>query len=242
MADTNKRNPIRPLVAVKAMRRLLDNPQDTSQVFEVIRALSGNALGRTTRRFARNPMGAIILSEKRSLLDTLLDREALGRLPEGSLGRVYLAFCEQEGITADGLVEASIDKRPVEETLDERMALVGTRTRDMHDLWHVVTGYQTDLLGEASLLAFSVPQVRNPGVAFIVLTAMVTAGRRGGSARKTIGEAFVRGLKAEWLVAADWERLLARPVADVQHELGLSDAPDYTRIYQQPPQTAAAAA
>lgn len=242
MANSNrsKGNPIRPLVALRAVRKLFRNPKDTALVFEVIRALSGNSLSRTARRFARTPEGARILSEQRSLLTTLLDRDALAAMPEGSLGRVYLAFCIKEGITADGLVEASTVDHPAQQRVDERTALVGMRIRDMHDLWHVVTGYQTDLLGEASLLAFSVPQIRNPGVAFIVAAAMLASGRKGAQGRRTIGAAFVRGLRAQWLVIADWEQLLRSPLEDVRQQLGLGETPDYTRVYQDEPVATAA--
>ena len=37
----------------------------------------------------------------------------------------------------------------------------------MHDLWHVVTGYGRDELGEACLLAFTYAQNKNRGVGFI---------------------------------------------------------------------------
>jgi len=52
------------------------------------------------------------------------------------------------------------------------------RMRDTHDLWHVVTGYKGDLVGEASLLAFLFAQTRNPGVGFIVAVALLVGTRK----------------------------------------------------------------
>ena len=46
-----------------------------------------------------------------------------------------------------------------------------TRVRDMHDLWHVITGYGRDGLGEGCLVAFSYAQTRSLGFAAIALLA-----------------------------------------------------------------------
>jgi ubiquinone biosynthesis protein Coq4 len=55
-----------------------------------------------------------------------------------------------------------------------------------------------------------------------------------------MGAAFMRGLRAQWLVVADWEALLRLPLEDVRSRLGLDTTPDYTRVYQQQPAAAAA--
>jgi ubiquinone biosynthesis protein COQ4 len=116
--------------------------------------------------------------------------------------------------------------------------------RDSHDLWHTVTGYKGDLIGEASLLAFSFAQTRHPGVGLIVLGALLrtTAFGRGHGPvepsaevdvalfRRMIVQGFLRGLRAKWLVAQDWDTLLARPLGEVRDELGLGDAPSYVPL------------
>ena len=43
---------LRPFEAIKAVRRLLNNPDDTSQVFIIFRAMRGRSAQRTFRRFA----------------------------------------------------------------------------------------------------------------------------------------------------------------------------------------------
>ena len=72
---------IRPLTAWRALKTLLADPEKTEQVFIIIRALSGRSLPRAYARFRKTATGARILNEKRSLLDTLSDREALRALP-----------------------------------------------------------------------------------------------------------------------------------------------------------------
>lgn len=221
---------IEPRKAWGAMQKLLKNPHDTGQVFVIIDALSGNTLGQVTRRFKRTETGARIAREQRMLLDTLIDREYLHSLPAGSLGKTYAEFCDREGITADGLVAASMNVSHEAGVDDPDRRLVGARLRDMHDLWHVVTGYKTDLIGEASVLAFSVPQTRNPGVAFIVGIVFLRARGELSWARKVMWEAMVRGARAEWLPAQDWEALLALPLDEVRRRLRVGEPRRYYEV------------
>jgi ubiquinone biosynthesis protein COQ4 len=220
---------LRPLEAWRAIRALLRDPDDTRQVFKIVDALSGNAGARIFRRFQSTLTGTRILEERRDLLQTLCQREALAALPPGSLGRSYLDFVTKEQITADGLVAASQEAREQVEALGEDYRRTMERLRDMHDLWHVVAGYGRDLVGEASLLAFTFAQTWNPGVGFIVAVAYLRLGDAPG-ARELLREAFRRGRRAAWLPGEDWEALLARPLEEVRARLGLGTPPRYTAV------------
>src|SRR4029078_11371261 len=70
------------------------------------------------------------------------------------------------------------------------------RLRDTHDLWHVVTGYGRDLIGEASLLAFTYAQTRNPGIGFIVAVAYLKARGINRPARRLLRDGYRRGKRA----------------------------------------------
>jgi ubiquinone biosynthesis protein COQ4 len=218
----------RPFDALRALRALARDPDDTGQVFKIVAALSGDTQGRMLRRLQSSETGRRLLAERRSLAELLLDRERLRALPEDSLGRAYLRFCERHGITADGLIAASEQGDFSDRTADEQF--VATRMRDAHDLWHVVAGYQTDLTGEASVLALTVAQTKNPGIALIVLVAYLRHGGLHGG-RPVLRRAFARGLRAAWLPAADWEALLVRPLDEVRRELGLGDPPHYKPLW-----------
>src|SRR3974390_2556273 len=92
-------------------------------------------------------------------------------MPEGSLGRAYLAFVESEGISAEGIRDASVKNR--ERSIPEAFAYLHCRMRDTHDLWHAATGYKGDVRGELALLAFTLAQNWNLGVALLIGTAIV---------------------------------------------------------------------
>jgi ubiquinone biosynthesis protein COQ4 len=224
--------PIQPLAALRSMRKLLSNPDDTAQVFHIIRALSGSSFERLYQRVLAHPMGRRVLEEKRDILSVLKNRDALRAMPDGSLGREYARFLDRENISAEGLVEASNEDSDDLVFLDEKARVLSMRLRDIHDLWHVVTGYQRDLFGEHALLAFSYAQTRNHGIAFIVVMAAIRRWREGhGDVVPLAWEGYRRGRKAESLVAADWEGLLSKPLVEVRRLLNVEDPPDYTPMF-----------
>ena len=161
---------IRPIDAVRALRAAFKNPDDTVQVVRIIDALNGKSGLRLLDRFVALPGSATIARRERTILEVLEDRDALAALPEGSLGRTYFDFTTAEQITADGLVEATREATgyPEGDEIDDLLGWYLTRLRDTHDLWHVLTGYGRDLLGETALLAFTYAQTRLHGFGFIV--------------------------------------------------------------------------
>lgn len=223
------RRPLQWLEAIRAIRALIRNPDDTAQVFRIIRALAGPAGDRQFERFRTSESGRRILAENRSLLARLSDRAALEQLPPGSLGAVYADFTRAEKISPQGLVDASLAAPEEVETSAER-ALFAARLRDGHDLWHVATGYGRDLLGEAALLAFTYRQTGNPGIGLIVLTAWWRAGRDLPGGRAVIVDGYRRAGPAAWLPAADWEALLERPLDEVRRTLGITPVEAYTPV------------
>jgi ubiquinone biosynthesis protein COQ4 len=225
-------DPIQPLEAVRALRALVSNPDDTGQVFRVIRALSGRSFERTLARVQADPTGRRILDERRRLLPVLADRARLRALPEGSLGRAYARFMDAEAISADGLVEASKTPEPLpEHRLGPDGQILGERLRDMHDLWHVVTGYGRDLFGEAALLAFTYAQTRNRGIGAIAAVGFWRMWRGGAREAATlVRRAWWRGRRAAFLPAADWEALLELPLDEVRRRLRVGPPPVYTPL------------
>jgi len=212
--------PLRPLEALRAVSRLLRNPEDTRQVFTIISALRGRSGRRLFERFRRTSTGAAVLSEHRQLLDRLRDQEALSRLPEGSLGHAYYEFMRAESLSAAGLVEASDVEN---QSIPPEARLFRERMRDMHDLNHTLTGYGREPLGELCLLAFMYRQTGNVGNALIALmaTKKFPKGAPGRAARKALFEGFRNGRKAPWVPGLDWESMLAENLESLRERLGV---------------------
>ncbi len=217
----------RPLVALRALAALSADPDDLPQVFTIIDSLPGRAPGRLAARFRSTPSGKKLLATRPNLAARLADRDALRALPEGTVGRAYVDFVERAGISPEGIIAASIEGSRVHDQLPDEMRWTGDRMRDTHDLWHVVTGYGTDLVGEAAVLAFSYAQTKNPGVGLIVLLGM----KKGdANVRRTLFQAYRRGRRAAWLVDVAWESMLERPLAEVRKELLIDEMPAYEAV------------
>ncbi|MBU1287378.1 MAG: ubiquinone biosynthesis protein COQ4 [Alphaproteobacteria bacterium] len=157
----------RPLKAWNHMKRLIADKEDTEQVFHIIEALNGRSFEKNFHAFVESPKGQELLAKREFLPPVLDDHEWIRKLPEGTVGRAYIEFMEREGLTAQGLVDESEKFRGAVRDFDDDMLWYGNRLRDTHDLFHVLSGYGRDALGEASLLAFTYSQTPGLGVIFI---------------------------------------------------------------------------
>jgi ubiquinone biosynthesis protein COQ4 len=222
-----------PRRALRAARALATDPDDLPKVFTIIEALSGNTLHRTARRMREGAAGRRMLATRPDVVARLADREALARLPEGTLGRAYLSFVERESISPEGIMAAGEKGMTKEVPMPAPLDWVHGRMRDTHDLWHAAVGYSGDVLGETALLAFTFAQTWNPAIALIIaigLTKTMHSPLGGAAARQTILEGFRRGRKAAWLPGQEWEEMLALPIAEVRRRLSLGAPPVYTEI------------
>ena len=218
---------MRPLAAARAIRRVFADPDATEHVFEVIDALQGPNLKRIRSRLQRSETGRRLLATKPSVLPLLSDREWLRALPEGSLGRAYLQFVESEGISADGLVEAS---EYVRKSVEGEFLWIKDWLRDTHDLWHTVLGYKGDLVGESALLAFSHYETKNLGVGAIAALAWLKLGRVTDpklGARATVRDGRRLAKHAAWFLDVPWHEWLDRPLSDVRRDLRVKKPVSY---------------
>lgn len=143
----------RPLRAVHHFRELLKDKEDTSHVFRIYESLPARSFMDRVRKLTLSEKGEFLRSSEPALPEILDDHATLRRLPEGTVAHAYCDFMESEGLTAAGLV-AEADKlgRP---KYDDLVQWFADRSRDTHDLLHVLTGYGRDALGEQCVLLFT---------------------------------------------------------------------------------------
>ena len=170
--------------AWRLLRELIADPEQTEKAIEVFYALGPDQFERSFQRLLVHPEGRRLLGQEVRLLDALCDRAALAALPEGSFGRVFLEHRDRTGLDPDGLLEvhARAQWKHVAE-LDPMRAWFRDRTILTHDLLHVLTGYDTDPVGEATLLAFVLGQGVGRAQALLTCGAGVA---RGGPALATL--------------------------------------------------------
>jgi ubiquinone biosynthesis protein COQ4 len=219
------------VAAGKAINKLLADKEDTEAVFDIMRALSGKAIPNAYKKLLSSVEGSKIALDGMELQPILDDHETMATLPAGSVGRAYLDFVQGRKISAEGLANES---RKSGNDIDARhpYAWMARRMRDVHDLWHVLTGYQTDALGEACLVAFSYAQTKSTGFALIAVAGSHELQRQLPShpVRRAAWQAYMNGRRAAWLPAQDYIALLAEPLADARKRLNIAAPSLYSAI------------
>lgn len=226
---------VEPFGFVRAIKRHLANKEDTEIVFEIMRTLLGKSHERGFTRFVSTPVGRQVISERRDLFDTLKNRAALAAMPKGSFGRAYFDFFLEEGLMIEMLEQASreLDRKADQDPAKypEFMRYVH-RMRYCHDLWHILTGYGRDGLGESCNVAFSYSQTKIKGFAAIALFTAIKWKKEAPQYPifAAVKQAFDIGARAEWFLGEDIEALLPMNLEEVRAKLKIAPPDLYFSI------------
>ena len=205
VAPERKVSGFRPLKVLHHFGKLVEDKEDTEQVFHIIEATKGKRSHAQAHSFIRSPEGQRFMAEGVDIPAMLDDHARWADCGPNSVAAHYIAFMKREGLSAAGLVAESHRWAPPESLPRDQTQWYFDRLRDTHDLFHVLTGYGRDALGEVSLLGFSYEQNHNTGILFIAY-----AGAR--QIRK------VSGTKAPLFAAIKEGRRLGREAAKISHQ------------------------
>ncbi len=212
-----------------ALRKLLADSDDTHQAFLIMRALNADTPARQYKRLLGTPGGGRIAYHRTELSELFSDPAFIASFKPGTVGAVYRAFLGRTGYTAMGLADVS-GAQAVQDELEHPYGWFGRRERDVHDIWHVLTGYHADEpLGEACLIAFSYAQTDGLG------WGMISAGgalKSLGITRETgffraVWEGWRNGKRAAWLPGEDYEQLMHEPLDQARRRLGIPEPVRY---------------
>lgn len=192
----------------------LANPARADMVALVGDLTSGPALQRLVQRVSASPSGRELLSRRSPERFPKGGSEALKhmrKLPDGTLGREYARFMDRRHFTPES-------RDIVRFVQDEREAWLLQRYRDVHDLWHVLTGLPPTLLGEIAQKWF---EAVHTGLPVAVLSATVGPVRLSWEARRLLVTSLVPwavrcGMDTVELLAIRYEDFLDVPVADLR--------------------------
>ncbi len=224
------RQRLQPVRALRAFGRLVKDKEDTQQVFEIMQAMNGASTVRGYRKLTSTVEGGRLAYRRLELNDLLNDPAYLDSFAPGTVGAIYRDFMRSENLSAEGLAEESrkaARKNGAAIDPEHPVAWYGRRIRDTHDIWHILTGYGRDALGELCLVAFSYAQTRSLGWAVIAVGGALRARREEGgkAAVKAVREAYRRGQTARWLPGQDFEVLLQLPLDVARARLNLQTPP-----------------
>ncbi len=202
----------RARTVARTLGTLARDPGRLDQVLALAEAVNLPAVARAMERIDEDPAGRALLRDQPRIDREHVDFDALRRLTDGTLGREYLRFLDDNGITPD--VFANLP-----DIGDPRAAYVLLRMRQTHDLWHVLTGYLPDVRGEVLLQAFTYAQTRAPSSLLLALFGTVRWAFRWPGQAAALRDAFARGKAAGFLPVFRWEDHWATPVTDLREQL-----------------------
>lgn len=206
--------------ALRALGKVLSDPDQTDQVLEFLTLVnSGRMNSARIERFFADPAGRALYEQHRTIDSRTVDLDALAALPEGTLGRAYATFLRSHGLSPQ-----VFDGSPPG-IQDPRWSYVVQRVRQTHDLWHVVTGCETDPAGEVALQAFTFAQSRTPGSAFLAVFGALRGLRQKPGIVRDVIALYRTGARARPLPSFAWEDHWATPLSEVRAMLGLPVEP-----------------
>jgi ubiquinone biosynthesis protein COQ4 len=203
---------LRAKAAVGAGLALLRDPDRLDQALVLTQAVNAGMAAKSVVRIEATGEGKRLLEDRPRIDRAHVDFEALRRLPDGTLGREYVRFLDDNGIGPEPF-EALPDIG------DPRAAWLMLRMRQTHDLWHVLTGYRPDVEGEVLLQAFTYAQVRAPSALLIVVFGSLRLLHRGLRYFRALRHAFARGRSTRFLATFRWEEHWDEPIAALRERL-----------------------
>lgn len=196
---------------------LLDTSGSLEPVWELSNSLiDSDAFQLTVAAMKSVPEVAAILTERYQPQPHNL--EELLHYPKGSLGYVYANQMKQLGLqTFHPIIRIDSDTHYVE-----------YRWQQTHDIWHIITGFDTSEIGEIGLQAFYLAQFRLPLSSLLIANALISVTLLQPEALNALLSAIVQGYQmgtvAKPLIAQKWETAWEKPVAQWRAEMNVEPA------------------
>ena len=207
--------PVRWRRALRALARVVANPEETDQVLVFSTYINAGTMGDRLENFFLDPKGKKLFDEHRTLDSRTVDLDQLAALPAGTLGHEYAKFLRSRGFTPE------VFDAPPEDIADPRAQYVVQRIRQTHDLWHVITGCDTDPAGEIALQAFTFAQTRAPSTAILAIVGTLRGFGHTRALPSSVARAYRAGARAEKLATFPWEDHWATPLVELRALLGV---------------------
>ena len=221
---------MRPLKAWGHFRKLVANKEDTEQVFHITEALKTRRTHDQAVEFLTSPEGQRFLADETTIPAKLDDHARWADCAPNTVAAHYIAFMKREGLSAAGLVAESEKFMPPEQQLQDQLQWYYHRLRDTHDLFHILTGYGRDALGEASLLGFTYEQNYNRGIWFIAYAAAHQIKKQSGTRAPiyaSINEGRRLGKAAQKLAHMDVEAVMRMDIGEARAMLNIGRPETY---------------
>ena len=193
--------------------RLAARPQNTTTALKITECLYKLGLLKDEADHVASFPECRHIIEKRKLL-TIPELKTLNRYPPDTVARVYSDHMLKEGLSPEFFKVLDI-------TDDETFVMM--RLRQSHDLWHILTGFDTTVPDELGLLAFMMAQVRSPFSPIIIAGGLLSAALKRPHEAPLIMERITHGwrmgIKAKPAFAIDWQANWKTPLSELRAQI-----------------------
>lgn len=170
---------------------------------------------------AENPIVQTLLKER--YLAPIPDMAALRALDIGTLGRAFATHIDDNGLDVNKLRESAFIEAHARDGADQ--GFLAERGFQLHDLFHVLTGYDSSALGEVGVVSFTAAQTMSPYPTFIMTTRPLQMALYEPDllpfVMDTVAEGWMRGRRADMLIGIRWEDHWAEPLEELRVRHGL---------------------
>ncbi|KAK5879051.1 hypothetical protein CesoFtcFv8_024396 [Champsocephalus esox] len=208
------------LLAVGSGVAALQNPYRHDMVAVLGETTGHLALINLREKMRNDPEGYTILTERPRIRLSTLNLSEMSSLPDGSFGREYCRFLEDNHVTPDSRAD-------VKYVDNEELAYVMQRYREVHDLLHTLLGMPTNMLGEVAVKWFEAAQT---GLPMCTLGAVLGPLRLNPSRLQqlftSLGPwALHNGRRARCVLSIFYERRWEQNIEDLRQELNIEPPP-----------------
>ncbi len=208
------------LETLKGFVDFTENPGNTESVFEIQKGLAGHPISLRCVEYMMSQPELRALAEE-MYQPTRPSLDILVKYNPDSLAHQY----------AKSLLDAGFDPDFYEVIeIEGPGTYLDLRARQTHDIWHVMTGFGTDLGGELGLQAFQLIQIYTPLSVLLMSSGLLHGVSLGADLEPllhAIQEGFRIGHTKTPLLSVKWEEHWEKPVVLLREELGLKTA-EYT--------------
>ena len=223
------RNPFRYALALWRFMRAKNDDDIISEVAIIEIGFARSRFGRRLARWEKtidilkqNPETEAALEQR--LVGGAIVLEDLEKLEYASLGQVFAEHCRNRGI----------DPNLIDIPLEQESDWLLNHLFRSHDVWHVVTGWANDEVGEVGLAGFYCGQLRSPPFfiflfALIMLKKVLRRDDRIDEFIRAFCTGYRSGSSAEPLFGIDWSQHWEVPLKEMRMRLAVdsSEAGDY---------------
>lgn len=166
---------------------------------------------------ARNHAGVKTPEDKS--IPGLISLDLLKTLPPESLGHDLYTMWTENNFDPEVLDRESIGLS----ALPPALRYLNTRILQMHDVWHLVAGYETTALHEVAISSFQLAQFGHNYSAMFLATSLTIAGNRSpegfGLLMHVVSEAWQHGRLSPDFMNVEWEDHWHKPTQILRDEL-----------------------